>query len=192
MREDVWIQSATGRKLYPFAPKAADVCLEDIAQALSNIPRFGGHTVQFYSVAQHSYLMSKVVYRQQPFNHLLQLHALLHDAGEYMLLDIPTPVKRVLDGYAEAERRVEAAIYEGLGIPPMDDISRKLIKELDRRIVVDESRALLAKPELEEGRITGEPLNVAISDQAPGAMKHIFMAAANVLLKEVKAKPVRA
>ena len=49
-----WIQTFTGKRMYPLDPKPEDICIEDIAHALSNICRFTGHTKKFYSVGEHS------------------------------------------------------------------------------------------------------------------------------------------
>ena len=49
-----WIQTFTGRKFFPLAPDGAEVCIEDIAHALSMKCRFNGHCLRFYSVAEHS------------------------------------------------------------------------------------------------------------------------------------------
>lgn len=99
-----WIQTYSGRAFYPLAPYPQDVCIEDIAHALSQLCRFGGHCRRFYSVAEHSVLLSRVVVPE------FQLWALLHDASEAYLVDVPRPIKKQLPAYVEAERRVMAAI----------------------------------------------------------------------------------
>lgn len=100
----------TGKLFTPFDPVAADICIEDIAHTLSNICRFGGHTSDFYSVAQHSYEVSYVC---DPAD---ALAGLLHDASEAYLLDIPTPLKPLLGGYLDAEKRLQDMIYGKYGL----------------------------------------------------------------------------
>lgn len=103
------IRTFSGKYIDPLNPDPALICIEDIAHALSMLPRFGGHTQRFYSVAQHSIACCEWA----PAEH--KLAALLHDAGEAYLLDIPSPVKKRIPGYAEAEDRLMAVIAHKLG-----------------------------------------------------------------------------
>lgn len=88
------IQTYTGRKFWPLDPRPEDVCIEDIAHALSLKCRFGGHCKQFYSVAQHSVLVCNTLNanggRRDP---ALMMQGLMHDAAEAYLTDIPGPIK---------------------------------------------------------------------------------------------------
>lgn len=103
----------TGKKIEDLTDlRPADVCLEDIARHLSKEQRFGGACHQdFYSVAQHSVLVSYLV---QPRNAIL---GLFHDAAEAYIKDIPTPLKRKLGHvYKNIERRALLAIGEAVGL----------------------------------------------------------------------------
>lgn len=92
------------------------ICIEDIAHALANTPRFGGHLKFQYSVAQHSILVAEMVPEH------LQLQALLHDASEAYLGDMPSPFKELLPDFKFQEHRVTKAIAKKYGIeyPPFD------------------------------------------------------------------------
>ena len=111
-RKGDWIQTYTGRAFWPADPRASEVSIQDIAHSLSKICRFGGHCKWFYSVAQHSVLVSQVV----PPKHALA--GLLHDATEAYVADMPRPVKRMLGAaYADMEQRVWEAICERFQLP---------------------------------------------------------------------------
>ena len=90
-------------------PAIEMINIEDIAHSLSQQCRFGGHLPEFYSVAQHSYLCSTLVRNE------FKLEALLHDASEAYLLDIPSPIKPKLTNYKEIEDRLMRLIAEKYG-----------------------------------------------------------------------------
>jgi 5'-nucleotidase len=132
------IQTYSGKDFYLLDPKPLDVDLETIAHALSLLCRYGGHVRHFYSVAEHCVLMSHVV----PEEHALA--ALLHDAAEAYVVDVPTPLKRLLIGYASIEANVLRAIGGRYGV--VLDPLPPAVKDVDLRIVLDERRALMGPP----------------------------------------------
>ena len=120
------IRTLSGQYIDPFNPEPDKILLEDIAHALANIPRFGGHLQDFYSVARHSLHCFSLA----PEEH--KLAALLHDASEAYLLDIPTPIKARITGYKEAEDNLMAVIAEKFGFEyPLNPI----IKEIDKMVL---------------------------------------------------------
>lgn len=103
------IRTYTGKYLDVFNPDPEQICIEDIAHALANTCRFGGHTREFYSVAQHSIMVCN---RVQPE---LKLQALMHDAAEAYLTDVPTPIKKQLPAYIELEENLMKVIAAKFG-----------------------------------------------------------------------------
>ena len=110
-----YIETISGKKIDFWNPDPEQIDVEDIVHALLNIPRFGGHIRQFYSVMTHSYNVSKLVPKH------LRYEAIMHDAAEAYLMDMPTPFKRQMADYQEAEHRLWLAICLKLGINPVLD-----------------------------------------------------------------------
>lgn len=103
------IRTFTGIMFNVFNPKPEDVCIEDIAHALSNLCRFNGHTVKFYSVAEHSLKCAELVPKQH------RLAALLHDASEAYLVDLPSPIKIAIPDYINIEDKLMRVIARKFG-----------------------------------------------------------------------------
>ncbi|HUR65444.1 MAG TPA: hypothetical protein VMZ03_03770, partial [Chitinophagaceae bacterium] len=103
------IRTFTGLYVNVFEPTHDMICIEDIAHALSHQCRFGGHLPVYYSVAQHSAYCCNLVDAAN------KLSALMHDASEAYLLDIPRPIKQKLSNYKEIEDKLMQIIAEKFG-----------------------------------------------------------------------------
>jgi hypothetical protein len=112
-----WIQTFSGRKVDLEYPRPEDICIEDIAHALSQLCRFGGHCQGFYSVAEHSLLVEKVIDTALADFHALKLAALLHDAAEAYIGDLVTPLKKILVKETYLEGRWLDTIKKKFGLP---------------------------------------------------------------------------
>ena len=119
-----FITTFTGKKFYFDHIDPDQICIADIAHALSMLCRFTGHVHQFYSVAQHSLLVDQQI-NGPPHLHLA---ALLHDAAEAYVNDLATPLKRYLspvgrfnlnvsgESYEELHDRILQAVYQKFGV----------------------------------------------------------------------------
>lgn len=134
MKND-WIQTYTGKKFFPLKPQIEDICIEDIAHSLAMQCRYVGHTKEFYSVAQHSVLISRFWFAE---NQELRKYALLHDASEAYLSDIPRPLKQLdeFNFYRQAERRLQVMIYLRFGLDPVEPDE---VKKADYEILCEEA-----------------------------------------------------
>jgi 5'-deoxynucleotidase YfbR-like HD superfamily hydrolase len=169
-----YLQTVSGRWVNPFDPDPAQLDPGDIARALANLCRFGGHCRAFYSVAQHSVIVSELV-EERGGDVEDAFAALMHDATEAYLGDMPHPLKHrspLGAAFREAEQRLEAVIRERFAIKA--DVPE--IKRVDRALLATERRALSAEewhwPELEGV----EPLDLALEPWPPDEAARAFLA----------------
>jgi hypothetical protein len=140
-RHGDWIQTYTGKCFHPLDPRADDIDLVDIAHALSGMPRFNMHSSRHYSVAEHSILVACHVAQDDPDPRVV-LAALLHDASEAYLCDVPRPLKMIpeMAAYRAMESAVEFVIAAKFGVPwPLPAI----VKHHDERALATEYRDLV-------------------------------------------------
>lgn len=172
-RHGDWMQTYTGHAFWPLDPHPEDIHLADIAHSLAHICRYNGHCDRFYSVAEHCLLMAEAAITRFPGIDSLHIWqwALMHDAAEAYVADVPRPLKRFLNGYAEIERRVEAAIAARFKLPyPIPDA----VKALDTAILLDEQAQLMKAPPM-PWSIEAEPLGVTLKFWKPSVAKDKFL-----------------
>ena len=129
-----WITTYTGKKFHYLNPQREEVDIRDIAHALALTCRFGGHCRGYYSVAEHSIRVANIV----P-NHY-KLHALLHDAGEAYVPDIPRPIKYDYPVMKELDESITQSVIAILGnqwYSPTD------VKYADGVLLATEARDLM-------------------------------------------------
>lgn len=158
------ILSVTGEPFDYDNPRHVDI--EEIAHALSHICRFGGHTSEFYSVAQHSIMVSSIL----PSS--LALEGLLHDASEAFIGDMPTPLKLMFPGYKEIERRIEAVMSEQYGL----NLAAPEIKQADLLMLATERKLFTKNQEDYWPILEGiEPLPWVFPPMSPEKAKDAFL-----------------
>ena len=170
------IETSTGRFVDVSNPDPTTIVLEDIAYALSRVPRFSGHALgeNVYSVAQHSIntaLLVRQLFAQAQSSYsdaydrlcmflgsadaemclkkinavyphkeqikfdlgMIEYHALMHDATEAYLVDIPSPIKQhttIREAYRPLEKNLEKIIFENFFVRP-SEVSELLVSWAD-------------------------------------------------------------
>lgn len=140
--ETNWIQSFSGKQVWPANMHADDIDIRDIAHALSMKCRYTGHSKFFYSVAQHSVLMSRH-YSKSSNDWMTRQCMLMHDATEAYLPDVARPLKKLLPDFKAMEDRLEKIIAKKFDLIypwPQE------VKKLDLIMLATERRDLMATP----------------------------------------------
>lgn len=164
-----WVQTYTGRAVFPLDLRPDDIDIRDVAHALSMQCRYAGHVQRFYSIAEHSVHVARWCRQYGPD---AALHGLLHDATEAYLVDVPRPVKPFLQGYKEAEAAAWEVIVDRFDLV----LHTPIVHETDNRILNDERPALMAPCEREWSLPDYRPLGVAIEGWLPARAEREFLA----------------
>jgi hypothetical protein len=159
-----WIITYSGTKFHLGDPAPEEISIEDIAHALSNICRFTGHIREYYSVAEHSVLVSNMC--DNP------LEGLLHDASEAYMADLNSPLKSMLPEYKKIQHNMEKAINERFGIPyPFSDD----LRDCDTAQLKTEARNLLADSSWTKHYPTKRRYGIVPSCLSPRRAKQLFL-----------------
>jgi len=174
------IPTYSGGRFRLFAPHRGDITIEDIAHGLSLLCRFSGQIREFYSVAQHSELVSKLCAPQHA------LRGLLHDASEAFLVDIPRPLKshRQFGFYRRTESAAMRAICNTFGVPARQPLSVTLA---DDTALATEARDLVTHYEPTDWQWLPQPLSERIIPLAPADAEATFLARFYELRRQVAA-----
>lgn len=158
-----WIETWTGRQIFFDELSSADVVLADIAHALAMTNRYNGHTLFPYSVAQHSVLIAEWVFAKTS-DPWAALDALLHDATEAYLGDITRPLKQVMWLYGMLEATLDTRIRQVFLPAGALPSSPSIVKQADKRILLDERAVLQPYSKNMWGVDSLEPLGVTIAE----------------------------
>ena len=190
-----WQRMLSGRRLDLLDPTPVDIEIEDIAHGLAFVARWNGQTVgDFpYSVAEHSLLVETLFGRMVPDAPARwRLAALLHDAPEYVIGDMISPVKAAVGSeYGRLDERLTAAIHIRFGLPAaVPSRVKKQIKKADKISAWLEATQIAGFTETEANRFFGKPpaeliAGLGIRLRAPVAVRSDYTARHAELLAQI-------
>lgn len=199
-RKGDWVCTYEGREFYPLDPRAEDVSIDDIAHSLSMQCRFNGHCRYFYSVGQHSILVHDLVERviagtsnNGSTRELLafqnatsivptrrdgwhaRMWALLHDASEAYLSDIPRPLKcdDMMIGYVLAESVVEQVIAQKWRVQLNSEV-KAVVKWADNVLLRNEAMQLMPRESAQRWNMPDYNVNIRIMPWTPRATEDAY------------------
>lgn len=191
MVKRAWQRMLSGRRLDLLDPTPMDVEIVDIAHGLAFVARWNGQTQGDwpYSVAEHSLLVEEIFAAQEP-SPRWRLAALLHDAPEYVIGDMISPVKAVLgDGYGALDARLAQAIHLRFGLPAtLPREVKAAIKRADKVSAWLEATRIAGFSVPEADRIFGRPpegvlAGLEIRLRPPMAARAAFLARHEELMR---------
>ena len=187
-----WQRMLSGRRLDLLDPTPVDIEIEDIAHGLAFVARWNGQTFGDwpYSVAEHSLLVEQLFLRMNPQVPLKWcLAALLHDAPEYVIGDMISPVKAAVGpGYSAMDERLAAAVHLRFGLPAvLPGPIKAAIKRADRVSAWMEAVNIAGFHKDEADRLFGRPeasvvLGLSIQLRPPVEVREAFVARHETLL----------
>lgn len=190
-----WQRMLSGRRLDLLDPTPVDIEIEDIAHGLAFVARWNGQTRgdYAYSVAEHSLLVEVLFARLCPnASPAERLTALLHDAPEYVIGDMISPVKAAVGpGYEELDKRLSSAVHIRFGLPAVTPPRlKKMIKKADRISAWMEATQIAGFNRSEADRFFGAPdldmiADLSIRLRPPVAVRADFTARHASLLQEM-------
>jgi 5'-deoxynucleotidase YfbR-like HD superfamily hydrolase len=190
-----WQRMLSGRRLDLLDPTPVDIEIEDIAHGLAFVARWNGQTFgdYAYSVAEHSLLVETLFARLCPKATAAErLTALLHDAPEYVIGDMISPVKAAVGpGYGALDDRLTAAIHIRFGLPAVTPAKlKKQIKKADRISAWMEATQIAGFTRSEADKFFGAPDLDLIADlsivlRAPVNVRNDFTSRHSALIGEM-------
>lgn len=190
-----WQRMLSGRRLDLLDPTPVDIEIDDIARGLAFVARWNGQTKgeHAYSVAEHSLLVETLFGRISPqAPPKWRMAALLHDAPEYVIGDMISPVKAAVGpGYEALDERLTAAVHLRFGLPAsLPRATKRLIKKADKISAWMEAVEIAGFSEKEANRFFGVPdadltRGLTITLRAPAETRRAFTTRHATLLEEM-------
>lgn len=190
-----WQRMLSGRRLDLLDPTPVDIEVEDIAHGLAFVARWNGQTRGDwpYSVAEHSLLVERIFAQQnQVVAPKWCLAALLHDAPEYVIGDMISPVKAAVGpGYGELDLRLTAAVHLRFGLPAVLPVAvKKAIKLADKVSAWLEAVQIAGFTEAEADKFFGRPADdvlrgLEIRLRPPAVVRADYVARHKALLSDL-------
>lgn len=181
-----WQRMLSGRRLDLLDPTPMDIEITDIAHGLAFVARWNGQTQgdYAYSVAEHSLLVEEIHMKLNPDSPARwRLAALLHDAPEYVIGDMISPVKAAVGaGYGELDARLTAAVHLRFGLPAVLPVAvKKAIKQADKISAWLEAVQIAGFTRTEADKLFGKPDQAVVADLAirlrpPAEVRAAFVA----------------
>ncbi len=192
-----WQRMLSGRRLDLLDPTPFDIEIEDIAHGLAFVARWNGQTKGDYpySVAEHSLLVETLFARMNPDIALRwRLAALLHDAPEYVIGDMISPVKSAIGpSYGELDVRLTAAVHIRFGLPAVLPAAiKKAIKAADKVSAWLEAVKIAGFSTTEANQLFGKPDTILLTGldihlRPPVQVRADFTARHHALLAQIDA-----
>ncbi|MEX3316147.1 HD domain-containing protein [Sulfitobacter sp. PS-8MA] len=190
-----WQRMLSGRRLDLLDPTPVDIEIDDIAHGLAFVARWNGQTRgdYAYSVAEHSLLVETIFTRIAPRAPAKwRLAALLHDAPEYVIGDMISPVKAAVGpDYRALDDRLTTAVHLRFGLPAHLPVRvKQQIKKADRVSGWMEASQIAGFSEAEATRFFGRPdaalmEGLTILLRPPVEVRNDFTARHEALLREM-------
>jgi hypothetical protein len=169
-RKGNWLQTAGGRQYWPMDPRPDEIFITDIAHAGSNICRYNGHTLRFYSVCEHAVYVSMVIEGWGGTTDE-QFIGLMHDSPESYIHDLIRPIKHEFKEYKAIERLNWIAVATRYNMPlDMPDI----VKRADNAVLLAEKDQIMG-PAPADWSVPGEAAKICIHGVAPDVAKGMFL-----------------
>jgi uncharacterized protein len=175
----------------PFNLQPSMIHVQSIAHSLGFLCRYTGHTTRFYSVAQHSIGVSRLV-KALGGGLKAQLWGLLHDSGESMMNDIAAPMKShpIFEGYRGLEKEIDAKIRRVFGLSIINPEDLKLVKHADMAMIGPEKKNLLGKEprpwmpinQLTEAHAVFDEVDAMVPHSTPHMFAETFLAEYSYLI----------